>query len=161
MSKYQTSFWEEGLSWNGVIFPTENSEVRKVKRQFNSTDVVISDRAELRKFDDDVRCYLSEKVESSKAEMSEAIKQIDDIRRVEVPVPLYLVLYFLGMILAFGLSYIMLAVLRLYYVLAIILVVFLIVGITFAMGFITYLGFVEEETRDSCRMADLYNTIKR
>ena len=89
--------------------------------------------------------------------MSNAIQQIDEIRKVEVPVPLYLVLYFIGMLLAFGLSYIMLAVLRLYYVLAIILVVFLIVGITFAMGYITYLGFVEEESRDACRLADLYN----
>jgi hypothetical protein len=158
---YKTSFWEEDLSWNGVIYPTENEDVKRVRRNYNPTDVVICEKAEMKKFEDDVRCFLSDKVDQSKAKMADAIKQIDEIRKVDVPVPLYLFLYFLGMVLAFGLSYIMLAVLRLYYVLAIICVVFLVVSITFAMGYITYRGFCEEEERDAGELADLYNTIKR
>ena len=67
MSRYFTSFWEEDLTWNGVIYPTEEDEIKPVKRRFNPTDVVICDKADQIKFDDDVRCYLSEKVDNSKA----------------------------------------------------------------------------------------------
>lgn len=93
--------------------------------------------------------------------MSKAIADIDKIRKVEVPIWLYLFIYFLGMLLAFGLSYIMLGVLRLFIWLAAILVVFLVLGITFAMTCITYVSFEEEESNDSKELAMLYNKIKR
>lgn len=157
---YTTTYWETGYEWNGVIYPTQLSDIKFTRRTYDAGDLIIN-HDHTHSFSDDIRCSLSLNVDNSKKSMSKAIADIDKIRKVEVPIWLYLFIYFLGMLLAFGLSYIMLGVLRLFIWLAAILVVFLVLGITFAMTCITYVSFEEEESNDSKELAMLYNKIKR
>lgn len=93
--------------------------------------------------------------------MTDAIRLIDEVRKVDVPIMLYVFLYLLGLMLGGGLGYLMLGIIRLYVTLAVVLVVFLVGGITFAMIFITYISFEEEEIEDAMSLATLYNHIKR
>lgn len=109
---------------------------------------------------DDVRCDIHKKVEASQDKMSQAITDIDTIRKLDVPWRTYLTLYIIITLIIFGLAYVMLAVMRLYRATAVVLTIFLILSNTFGFALITYVGFEEEETTDAKKLAGLYNLIR-
>jgi hypothetical protein len=72
--RYTTKFWEEGIEWNGVIYPAEIFEIKNFTRKFDVTDVIINMQDGLKNsFEDDVRCAIGPKVAKSKEEMGKAI----------------------------------------------------------------------------------------
>lgn len=157
---YKTKFWESGCKWNGVIFPIEESEVKQQKRKHDVSDIIIN-VADKGDCEDDIRCSIGDKVSACRAAMTQAISDIDKIRAVDVPIKTYITLYIVFMLFTFALAYIMTGVMRLYIALSIVLIIFLILGNTFAFGLITYIGFKEEESADAKKLACLYNQIKQ
>lgn len=160
MATYTTTFWEEGFEWNGVIYPLEMQDLRKTKRDTGAEELIIND-INHDGYEDEIRCAVELMVKKAKTAMADAIRLIDEVRKVDVPIMLYVFLYVLGLLLAFGLAYLMLGIIRLYVTLAVVLVVFLVLGITFAMSLITFVSFEEEEQEDARSLATLYNHIKR
>ena len=125
-------------------------------------DVVINvTDKQLNDFEDDVRCAIGPKVAKSKMEMSNAIAEIDRIRKVEVPIKTFLFFFILFTGFIFGLAYIMIGVMRLYIGVAVALIIFLVLSNLFAFSYITYVTFSSEEIEDAYKMAELYNSIKR
>lgn len=140
----------------------EVNEIKIVKRKFDATDLIIEmTEAMANQFDDDVRCSIGPKVTKSKDEMSNAIKTIDEIRKVEVPIKTFLFFFLLFMSFIFGLAYIMIGVMRLFIWIAVGLVVYLVCSGIFAFSYITYVSFAQEEIDDAKTMAELYNKIKK
>ena len=143
MSK--TKFWEKDCQWNNVIYPIEESQLSQFKRNHDVSDIIINVN-EKDAYDDDIRCSIGDKVAQCRAAMEQSIAEIDRIRAVDVPIKTYISLYVIFMIFTFGLSYIMTGVMRIHIALSVILIIFLILGNTFAFGMITYVGFQEEES---------------
>jgi hypothetical protein len=143
MSK--TKFWEKDCQWNNVIYPIEESELPQFKRNHDVSDIIINVN-DKDAFEDDIRCSIGDKVVNSRTSMEQAIAEIDRIRAIDVPIKTYISLYVIFMIFTFGLSYIMTGVMRIHIALSVILIIFLILGNTFAFGMITYVGFQEEES---------------
>ena len=142
-----------------MIYPVTADDIKPCKRKFDVSDIVIN-VADKDALQDDVRCDIHTKVALSKEKMGQAITDIDRIRKIDVPWRTYLALYIIIMAVIFGLAYVMLAVMRLYRTTAVLLTIFLILSNTFGFALITYIGFEEEETADSLRLAGLYNQIK-
>jgi hypothetical protein len=156
---YKTSFWEEGIDWNGVVYPVTAQEIKPSPRKFDISDIAIN-LADKDMLNGDVRCDIPNHVVRSKNAMGQAIKDIDKIREIEVRWKLFLCLWTVTLLVVFGLAYVLNAVVRLPRKTAVGLSVFLIVACTLAYAFITFIQFYEENIDDAKKLTELYNKVR-
>jgi hypothetical protein len=92
--------------------------------------------------------------------ISENLKRIDKIRKIDTPWIFYLIMFIMLMIGAILVTYFTMSILRLKPATLIPLCVFFIIGLALAFSFITFLSIQEEEVRDCQLLTDLQNTIR-
>lgn len=96
----------------------------------------------------------------SKAQIVANLKEIDRIRKIDVPWVFYIVVFVVLMAGAIIASYFALSILRIEKTALIPLCFFFIIGLGIAFLFITFLGIQQEEVRDSQKLSQLQNKIK-
>lgn len=101
--------------------------------------------------------YMAKK---SKTHIMNNLKEIDRIRKIDVPWIMYIIIFVLLMAGAIVASYFALSILRIEKSSLIPMCFFFIVGLAIAFLFITFLGVQQEEVRDCEKLSHLQNKIK-
>lgn len=153
----KTNIWEDGVQWNGLVFPTTlkslkpfTSKVPSIKPASNyegkETGEIVFD--------------IHRQAEESKKAQTLAIRDIDKIKAIDVPWITYLLLFGVIMCAASIGCYFAIVLLRVSLGVILPIVISFIIGVAAVLVLITFEGFREEETRDCHRLGELHNKIK-
>ncbi len=154
---FKTNQWEDGIKWNGVIFPACKSQLKEYADKNNAI------RPPFNYFGQesgDIAYDLQTHVKKSQEKQAFAVFEIDRIKAIDVPWKFYLVIYIcLNVSAAIGCYYASMNYRIQTGVLLGIMVGFL-VALSIMFGVITFFGFKAEEVRDVEKLCHYYNQIK-
>jgi len=153
----KTNIWEDGVEWNGLVHPA----TLKLLKPFSSKCPSIKPASAYEgKETGEIVFDIHIQAEKSRQAQTQAIKDIDKIKNIDVPWKTYLCLFGFLMCVATVGCYFAIILLRVELYVIIPIVIAFIIGVAAILALITFEGFREEETRDCYKLSELHNQIK-